>query len=499
MKQLRAVIAILLISLLLVACCACKKTPQESGSFYDAANPTPALTSKISIPIEGCRFVTFLNRGMMEITDEEGTYHGAMDRDGRIVIEPNKYSALSMVGDFFFAEGNLAEGLYVVLNLSGEIVYSAFKPIEISDVGEGCVRILEDGRPYLYDSAGNELIAGTSLDSTYEHSVCKRYVVTRSKTRKNAFVFLRETGNLELALYGSDSVSYEIAYLGGKDFLAIREEAVSSSDDYTYSIKSGETTRYIRQTMQIHTLDGSAPRTVRTEAPFYSLTDRYSFGVSQQSRENYGLKEGYFALRTYRLEGKSADGTTDVCVSDATLRPLARLPEESNPLIRPVKGAAAVTGASGTLYLVDDALNLLKTFDDAVYQSPSFSGSLITVTNITAGSKRGCLDKNGNVVIPFEYSYISEFFGDYAVASKGGKSYAIRIDGTAREIGEETFPYYWLGYYETTANGKIGIASLDGTQLVPTDYDTLEGVGRYGGEVFVALKKDGKVTVYRLF
>ena len=499
MKRLRTCIAILSVIVLLLSFCSCKNGKEQSSSYYEAGTQNTLLTNKIEVPIEGYKFVTFLNRGVIEISDEAGTYFGAMNRDGRVLIEPTRYSSLTMEGDFILAEGNIEEGLYTVLNLNGEIVYNTFKPITISDVGEGCVRVEEDGTSYIYNEKGEDLLGATSLDSTYDYTICTNYIAARSKTRKNAFVFARSTGDTLLSLYGSSTISFDLAYLGNKDFLVIREEIVDTESDCTYSLKESGATKYVRQTMQIHGLDGSAPRTVTTEAPIYFLKDRYSFGTTQQDRENFLLKEGYFCLATYRLDGKAANGSVDYCVVDASLRPLARMPENANPLVRPVKGISAVTGTSGALYLVDDSMKVLATFDDAVYQSASFSGSVVTATRIGEGSKRGCLDKEGNVVIPFEYSYISEFFGNYAIASKGGITYVVCTDGSSREIGEENFPYYWIGYYETVSGDKIGLASLDGGTLVPAVYDTLEGVGRYGGEVFVALKKDGKVTVFRLF
>ena len=498
MKRLRLPVAILMILILILALCSCKKQEQTLSSYYESFTANRALTGKIAISLGDYVFVNTLNRGMIAIKDAEDHY-GAMDRDGNVLIEPTLYSGLSMVGDFFLAEGNLETGLYVVLNLKGEIVYTSFKRIEIKDVGDGCVSVKEDESTYLFNDKGEDVLGGTSLDSTCEYTVCKDYVLARSTARKKVFAFYRRTGDVLLSLYGSSNVSFDAAYLGGKDFLVICEENVTSSDTYTYSIKETEETRYVRQTVQVHSLDGSTPKTIRTEEPICSLSDRYAFGVTQQDRENYPLKEGYYAMRTYHLDGKVADGSLNACVTDASLTPLARLPEEINPLIRPVNGVAAALGSSGTIYLVNDRLEVLKTFDDAVYQSVSFTGELIVATNLSAGKKRGCLRKNGDVAIPFEYSYISDFYGNFAVASKEGKSYAVGTDGSVRQIGEENFPYYWLGYYETTAGTKIGIASLDGTELVPATYDTLEGMGRYGGEVFVALKKDGKTTLFRLF
>jgi len=492
-------IAILSVILLLFSFASCKKNNEQISSYYEAGTANPILSSKIEVPIEGYSFVTFLNRGVIEISDESGTYFGAMNRDGRVLIEPTQYSSLTMEGDFFFAEGNIEEGLYVVLNLNGEIVYSTFKPITIADVGEGCFRVEEDGRSYVYDEKGNDLLGATSLDSTYEYSVCKNYILARSKTRKNAFVFLRRSGDTLLSLYGGSTVSFNVAYLGNKDFLVIREETVDAASNYTYSIKENGATKYVLQTAEIRGVDGSAPRTVTPDAPIYSLSDRYSFGMTQQARENYALKEGYFSLATYRLDGKAADGSVEYCVTDASLRPLAHMPENINPQIRPVKGASAVTGANGVLYLVDEKLEVISAFDDAIYQSASFSGDYITATKIGEGSKRGCLDKNGNVLIPFEYSYISEFFGNYVIASKGGETFVVGTDGTKRKIGEEIFPYYWIGYYEVVEGSSIGLASLDGNVLVAATYETLEGVGRYGGEVLVALKRNGKTTVFRLF
>ena len=251
--------------------------------------------------------------------------------------------------------------------------------------------------------------------------------------------------------------------------------------------------------MKKYTIGESAPRTLSFDKPIYSLTDRYAFGVTQEERENYPLNEGYFALRYYVTKGKDSDGSLAYCLTDASLNELASLPEGISPVQRMVNGACAVVGESGKLYLVNDKLEVVKTFEDSAYQSVSYSGSVVTASKIAANALRGCYDANGQVVVPFEYSYISDFFGGKAAASKGGKTYLVGVDGSVSYLSDEAFPYYWQGFSVTTVSGKIGLTSFEGKELVSPAYDSLGGVKRVGSEMAVALSADELWTIYRLF
>ena len=497
MKRLRAFLALLLIPILLFALVSCKKKNESEGeAFFLSSSPRRALTSKIEVSLGEYSFVEFLNRGVIEIS--EGDCFGALDRDGRTLIEPI-YSALSMTGDFFFAEGDLERGLYSILNLKGELIYSSDLPLSIQDVGEGCVSVEENGRTILFNEKGEDLLAGTSLESTYKYSVCGDWIAARNNAGKSIFFFRRTTGDNVLALYGAENTTYDFVYLGGKDFLILREEKVASTESYTYSIVESGETHYYRQTLQVFSMEGSTPHTINFDGAICSMHNRYSLGISAESRENYPLKDDYLIVRRYKLQSKVTDGSVLSSVTDLSLREVASLPNGELPLIRPIDGLAAVEGETGEIYLVNDRLELKKTLRDSRYQSVVFSGNVITASDLSTGGKRGCLDKEGNVVIPFEYSYISDFYGDKAIAAKDGKTYLIGTDGSATYLTEESFPYFWLGFYERTEGEKIGLVSFSGDLLVPVLFDSVSGFGRYGGEIFVAMKSGTRETVFRLF
>ena len=500
MKKLLAPVALLLILILTFGFFSCKKSKTEKTFLTSSAAARP-LTYALEVSLGGNNFVTFLNRGMIKVsvTDDLGEHYGALDKDGNTLIEPT-CSDLTMYGDFFLAKGSLATEAYTVYNKKGERLFGSEYPLKITDVGAGCVAVtVDEKRTCVFDDKGEDLLAGTSLDSTYEYTATEQYVTARSNAKKSLFIFRRSTGDTLLSLFGTESVSYDGFYLGGKDFLVLKEESVSGSGVYTYAVKKSSGTEYYRQTLLLYTMGNSTPRVVTSDRAVYSLTDRNARGYSQQDRESFPLKSGYFALRYYVTEKKVTDGTLAYELVDASLQRVAALPEGINPILRPVDGLAAALGDSGKIYLVNESLQVVLTKDDAPYQSLSFSGSTITASNLSAGAKRGVMDKSGKTVIPFEYSYISDFFGTKALAVKEGRAYLVDESGHAEYITDALFPYAWQGYYESKSGDKVGLTSFEGKSLVSPRFDYLIGSARFGQEVFVAMQAGTAQTVYRLF
>ena len=240
MKRLNLFLILLLIPCLLLSFFSCKKKTADAGPFYAAAEEQRALTDKIAVSLGEYDFAAFLNRGFIKISAEtyDSTLYGAMDRDGEVVI-PTHYSSLKMEGDFFLAEGTLATDLYAVMNRQGETIYTSDNYLEIKDVGGGLVEIREnDERSLLYNDKGEDVLAGTSLDASYEYSACGEYVLAKSKLRCKIFVFRLSTGDTLLKLLGEGVMSYEVAYLGGKDFLVVENTSVIPGDRYQFSVKS---------------------------------------------------------------------------------------------------------------------------------------------------------------------------------------------------------------------------------------------------------------------
>lgn len=487
--------------ILLFLLCSCQKG-EEAAGYYSVRSLRKPLTAARAISLGDYAFVSFLERGLIEVSAEQdgNTFFGVMDEKGTLVV-PALYTSIEMEGDFLLATGNLENSLYTVFNRKGEILYRSDSPLSIQDVGEGCVAIADSGaeRSYVISDKREDLL-GAALDQTYRYSVCGDYIVAQSTKRYKSFVFERRTGGVLLSFYGSSTLQYDVAYMGGKDFIVLRNEVVSSEKDCTVALRYGDGYYYLKQTVTRYTIGVSTPRTLVLGKHISSVSDRYSFGVTQEAREVYPLKEGYYSVSYYKTEGKVADGSFAYYLGDSSLKEVKTLPEQVSPYLSMVEGIAAVDAPSGNVYLVNDKLDLLAVIEDAVYQNVVYSGGVLTVSKVVNGERKiGGFDLSGREVIPFEYNYISEFVGGKAVATKGGKAYIVDSAGNALYLTEKDYPMNWDGFYEKEQNGKIGLCSFSGSELLSVSFDALCGVKRYGGEVFVALSQGNDVRVYRLF
>lgn len=496
----KKILIFLLALVLLLSFPSCKKG--KEAAYYSSRESRHELTSSVRVPMGDYSFDAFLNRGMIRVSQggETEQKYGVLNLDGEVIL-PARYESVTMQGDFFLLGGDLSGSLYEVASLEGERVYASDLPLSITDVGGGCVAITEGKNSYLYDSNGNNILPGTSLDNTYEYLSCGAFVIARSAVRNNAFVFHALTSEIRLRFLGSESVSYEVSYAGGNNFIVIRNETVTEKEDYTFALKRSDGTRYFKQTLSLYVIGSDAPRSLEADRPIVSVSGKYAFGVSEEEREKFSLNEGYFAVRYYVTEGKTSDGTMAYYLSDASLREIRTLPSGISPILTMVDGRAAALSNEGAIYLFDQNLAVLAKIDDAPYQSLVFSGGVITASKLVNGARRiGGFDLTGKEVIPFEYSYISEFYGEKAVATKGGKAYLVDKQGGAEYVAEAEFPFYWEGFYEKQSGGLIGLTSFGGHELFPCRYQSFKGVRRYGDEVLVALEgQNGTTEVYRLF
>lgn len=162
-----------------------------------------------------------------------------------------------------------------------------------------------------------------------------------------------------------------------------------------------------------------------------------------------------------------------------------------------------------------------------------YNSGLFILTD--SNGKRGMMNKNGKIVIPFEYDAMSECIGadDLVWVRKGNKSGSykygmIDIDGRILtpvkysetmhfndyglasvscdgkygmldKKGNEIVPViydnkvdFWRDDYYThvVKNGKYGMIDRDGTLIIPVKYDDIDGLDFSDGRMLV--KRDGK-------
>ena len=232
--------------------------------------------------------------------------------------------------------------------------------------------------------------------------------MAESTKRNKTFLFDRKTGDLRRTFFGMDKVEYSVHYAGGDDFVVIRNETVKESEPYMWSIRINNSTTYLRQTVSLLNVVTEEKRDLSLDRCILSVSDRYSVGMTEETRRRYPLTEGYFSLCYYVTDGKTTDGTYRYCLTDRSLNILKDFPDGISPVLFLENGYTACAGVSGAIYLFDEKGDVSLRIDDATYQSVSYSCGIIGASKLTDGKRMmGCFDAAGNVVIPFEYDVIS--------------------------------------------------------------------------------------------
>lgn len=102
----------------------------------------------------------------------------------------------------------------------------------------------------------------------------------------------------------------------------------------------------------------------------------------------------------------------------------------------------------------------------------------------------GAVDKNNNIVIPFEYESIGQFIDGKAEAVKNGKSILLDIHGNESEIlvsEESAYEIIWE-WNNKTGKGKYGLVDGKGNTVLPHEYDN---IWHWKDSLFIA-GKDGE-------
>ena len=434
---------------------------------------------------------------VFETRDGE-TYYGAVNGEGEVVLA-TAYTKLSSVGDFLVAEGGVEQSERYVFSHGGAKLLTLSDLSEVKDIGGGYFSVVSGESSAVYDQTGKNVLPGTGLDDTYEYSSCGNFILARSEEKGSTLVFHALTSDIKLSFFDTESTSYSVAYVGGGDFVAVKTE-VADASSYDVALDRGGETTYYKQIVRRYTVGVENPVTLDPGRFIVQIANRYSIGLTEADRASFSLKDGFNAVAYYKTEGKKATGALCYYVADGGLKPLKVMPDGVSPLFTLINGVGATLSSSGDIVFLNESGDEVGRVNDAAYQDIVFSGEVVVASKIVGSNvKRGAINKNGAVVIPFEYSYISAFAGEKAVASKGGKTYVVTANGAETYICDEAFPHYFDGFYKTTAGTLVGITSLDGVSLVSPVYQGFAAVRRYGDVVYAALTLGSVTDVYRLY
>ncbi len=103
------------------------------------------------------------------------------------------------------------------------------------------------------------------------------------------------------------------------------------------------------------------------------------------------------------------------------------------------------------------------------------SQGMIVVRN--SEEAQGVIDRSGKVVIPFQYSRIGAFYGNYAAASSNGKA------GVIDKSNKKVIPFEYEDSYSSDGkafpvekNGKWGLVDISNKTILPFEYDDFTNI-----------------------
>ena len=252
--------------------------------------------------------------------------------------------------------------------------------------------------------------------------------------------------------YASGSANgCETTYFGKSNFLIHIEES-GSEDDYFYK---DEDSKYWKVSRFLYNAASGKRKTYKSDLMFLSIENEfYKYSSSKTFNTENFIKSGYSYVG-FGMERKS-DKTViydryliknNVSFEDewefgivTSLRKTAAYLYESsegvttdkikslsvNELVRTyVDNVGVVQISTGVVNIYDNYGKLIGRSDKYEYQSATYNSGVIICSILDKGSSSstasflyGALDKNGDVVVPFEYTSLTMFTGYYAIGEK---------------------------------------------------------------------------------
>ena len=161
--------------------------------------------------------------------------------------------------------------------------------------------------------------------------------------------------------------------------------------------------------------------------------------------------------------------------------------------VRDFKEGIVFCANGSTGYIIDKTGAVLATLKNIYGTAGEYSEGLLQIAN--KDNKKGYVDKNGKVVIDFQYDTAEEFSEGLAQVSKDGKYGFIDKQGKTvidfiYSTGFNQFVGFHNGYAAVKKDKKVGMIDKKGNTVINFEYDELSGYTEEGG--LILAKKNGK-------
>lgn len=447
--------------------------------------------------------------------ETEEYLYGMANSEGLIL--PCEYNAVSKSGLFLnFSKVEESGGTTNEIRyIDGVLLLKISGSISIEAINDDYCTLYYDSYSQVFDKDGVYYFSdNTKMSSNFSYSYCDGRLFGQDTLLNDWFVWTlsKQVGSdsqpsgiaLIDRFFTSDNEIKTVCYLGRDVYLVI-ESVESNKSNYTYyEVKDG-VERFVSQSAYTVNLSNGKVEDVELEYPILGVLNKYSPSMSYEQRASFNVKERYTAACVAVLGEDLKRVGLRYYVIDSDCNFVIRYPDGITPGAISFIDGYGFTGmatagyGSGLYYMNCDTIWINQEHE---YFAPSFSyGRYVCAYVAESGSVYGAFDSEGNVVIDFEYSYISPFSQNNAIAQKG-VYYLIDLEG---EIVKELEDYYEdvtphsFGLYIYKDNGYLGIKNFAGDILVKAENNSYVSVERRGGTIFACFEKEEASVLYRIY
>ncbi len=478
------------------------------------------IAEKIALP-EGVFFESYLYDDTYLVyasndSEKEAYLYGLANSEGLVV--PCEYNKVSKSGLFlnFTKIEESGESINEIRYIDGILLLKISGSISIKAINEDYCALYYDSYSQVFDKDGVYYFTdSTKMSSNFSYSYCDGRLFGQDTLLNDWFVWTlskQEGGSSAptgIALIDTFFISNNeiktVCYLG-KDVYLVIESVESNKSEYTYYEEREGSDRFVFQHAYTVNLSNGQVEEVELEYPILGVLNKYSPSMSYEQRETFNVSEGYTAVCIAVLGEDLKRVGLRYYVIDSDCNFVIRYPEGITPgAISFIDGygftgMATASYGSGLYYMNCDVTWINQEHE---YFDHSFNyGRYVCAYGTEKGSVYGAFDSEGNVVINFEYSYISPFSQDKAIAQKDDVYYLIDSEGEIIQNLEDFYEDITIlsfGMYLYEDNGYLGIKNFAGNILVKAENNSYVSVEKHGSAIFACFEKNDASVLYKIY
>lgn len=460
---------------------------------------------------------TYLVYSVQNSSEENAVYRYGMANSGGLLVEC-EYSSVSKSGPFlnFLRVEESGESINEIRYIDGILLLKITGSVSIEAINDDYCTLYYDSYSQVFDKDGIYYFSeNNKMSSNFSYSYCDGRLFGQDTLLNDWFIWSlsKTTGSDSTpkgiamldSFFTSDNDIKTVCYMG-KDTYLIVDSVESDKSNFTYYEIKDNAQRFVYQDAYTINISTGYIELITLEYPILGVLNKYSPSMSYEQRNSFNVNDGFTSVCVAVLGEDLNRVGLRYYVMDSNCNFVIRYPEGITPgAISFIDGygfagMATASYGSGLFYMNCDSMWINQEHE---YFDQSFLfGRYVCAYTGEGGSVYGAFDSDGNIVIPFEYDYLSPFSKLSAIAQKGDDFYIIDTNGVIERKLDDFYnditPLSY-GFYIYEEEGLLGIKNFEGEIIINADNDTYHSVEIHDGVLFVLFEKEEKSVLYRIY